>query len=123
VNGITAVKNAQLAQSPVLILGGATATALKNRGALQDIEQMPLMEPHVKYAKAVRRLKDLAPAVTDALKAAEAGVPGPAFVECPVDLLYDEKTVRGWYADSTPRGWNPGALAIRAYMKHQRPVF
>jgi len=123
-NTITAVKNAQLAQSPVLILGGATATALKNRGALQDIEQMPLMEPHVKHARAVRRLKDLAPAVTDALKAAEAGVPGPAFVECPVDLLYDEKTVRGWYADSTPRGWNPGALAIRAYMKlHLRKVF
>ena len=123
-NTITAAKNAQLAQSPVLILGGATATALKNRGALQDIEQLPLMEPHVKYAKAVRRLKDLAPAVAYALRAAEAGVPGPAFVECPVDLLYDEQTVRGWYADSTPKGWNPGALAIRGYMKlHLRKVF
>lgn len=123
-NTITAVKNAQLAQSPVLILGGATATALKNRGALQDIEQMPLMEPHVKHATAVRRLKDLAPGVAGALKAAEAGVPGPAFVECPVDLLYDEKTVRGWYADSMPGGRKPGALAIRAYMKlHLRKTF
>lgn len=123
-NTITAVKNAQLAQSPVLVLGGATATALKNRGALQDIEQMPLMQPHVKFARAVRRLRDLAPAILEALEAAESGVPGPAFVECPVDLLYDEATVRGWYADSTPKGWNPGALAIRGYMKwHLRKVF
>ena len=39
-NTLTAVKNAQLAQSPVILLGGATATALKGRGALQDIDQM-----------------------------------------------------------------------------------
>ncbi|MDT8437880.1 MAG: thiamine pyrophosphate-binding protein [Wenzhouxiangellaceae bacterium] len=123
-NTITAVKNAQLAQSPLLVLGGATATALKGRGALQDIEQMPLMQPHVKFARAVRRRRDLAPAVIEALEAAASGVPGPVFVECPVDLLYDEKTVRGWYADSTPRGWSPGALAIRGYMKwHLRKVF
>src|SRR5216684_539801 len=39
-NTITAVKNAQLAQSPVVVLGGATATLLKGRGSLQDIDQM-----------------------------------------------------------------------------------
>jgi thiamine pyrophosphate-dependent acetolactate synthase large subunit-like protein len=103
-NTITPLKNAQLAQSPVLVLGGATATALKNRGALQDIDQMPLMTPHVKFARAVKRLRDLAPAVVEALEAAETGVPGPVFVECPVDLLYDEEIIRGWYADSMPRG-------------------
>src|SRR5262245_13571845 len=41
-NTITAMKNAQLAESPVLLLGGATATVLKNRGALQDIDQLSL---------------------------------------------------------------------------------
>ena len=39
-NTITAVKNAQMAQSPILIFGGATATLLKGRGSLQDIDQM-----------------------------------------------------------------------------------
>src|SRR5215470_13149707 len=42
-NTITAVKNAQLAQSPVVVLGGATATILRGRGSLQDIDQMALM--------------------------------------------------------------------------------
>ena len=37
-NTITAVKNAQLAQSPLILLGGATATVLRDRGALQDID-------------------------------------------------------------------------------------
>ena len=88
-NTITAVKNAQLAQSPVVLLGGAAATVLKGRGALQDIDQMALFKPHVKWAHAVARVRDLAPALRKAFQIASSGVPGPVFVECPVNLLYD----------------------------------
>jgi len=97
-NTITALKNAQLAQSPLVLIGGATATVLKRRGALQDIDQMALVRPHVKLATSVRRVKDLAPAVERAFAVAREGVPGPVFVECPVDLLYDERVVREWYS-------------------------
>ena len=96
-NTITAVKNAQLAQSPLVLLGGATATILKGRGALQDIDQLKLIGPHVKRAFAVKRVRDLAPAVDAAFDVALSGIPGPTFVECPVDLLYPEELVRGWY--------------------------
>jgi thiamine pyrophosphate-dependent acetolactate synthase large subunit-like protein len=34
-NSITAMKNAQMAESPVLLLGGASPTLLRGRGALQ----------------------------------------------------------------------------------------
>jgi len=96
-NTITALKNAQLAQSPVVLLGGATATVLKGRGALQDIDQAALVRPHVKWLATVSRVADLAPAVARAFAEARAGVPGPVFVECPVDLLYPEAIVREWY--------------------------
>ena len=43
-NSITAIKNAQMAQSPLILLGGAAATILKGRGALQDIEQVKLFK-------------------------------------------------------------------------------
>ena len=56
-NTITAVKNAQMAQSPVIILGGAAATLLKGRGALQDIDQISVMKPLVKMAAAVTRVR------------------------------------------------------------------
>ena len=46
-NTITAIKNAQMAQSPILLLGGSTATLLKGRGALQDIDQMSLVRSAV----------------------------------------------------------------------------
>ena len=63
-NTITAVKNAQIAQSPIVLLGGAPPSVLKGRGALQDIDQMALLKPHVKWARAVRRVADHAVAVT-----------------------------------------------------------
>lgn len=96
-NIITAVKNAQLAQSPLVILGGATGTILKGRGSLQDIDQAALFEPHVKWLATVDRVRDLAAAVEQAFDEALLGVPGPVFVECPVDLLYEEELVRGLY--------------------------
>ena len=123
-NTITALKNAQLAQSPIVVLGGATATALKGRGSLQDIDQRPLMAPHVKATHLVKRVADLAPAVVDALATAESGVPGPVFIECPVDLLYDEAVIRDWYGQSMPRGDSIGARALRWYLnRHLRKLF
>jgi acetolactate synthase-1/2/3 large subunit len=117
-NAITALKNAQLAQSPLLLIGGAAPTALQGRGALQDIDQRALVAPHVKACKQVRRVADLERAVTEAFALAQDGVPGPVFVECPVDLLYDEATIRGWYQEASARGNSPGALAQRWYLRH-----
>lgn len=93
-NSLTAVKNAELAHSPVVLLGGAAATMLKGRGSLQDIDQLSVIGPHVKWAASVRYAKDLAPVVARAFEVAQAGVPGPTYVECPIDLLYPDKIVR-----------------------------
>ena len=62
-NTITALKNAQMAQSPVVLIGGAVPTALQGRGALQDIDQMALVRPHVKWARRVTRIAQLAPCI------------------------------------------------------------
>jgi acetolactate synthase-1/2/3 large subunit len=118
-NTITAVKNAQLAQSPVVLLGGAAATTLKGRGALQDIDQMALFKPHVKWAQAVTRVRDLAPTLQRAFQIARSGVPGPVFVECPVDLLYDESVIREWYAASSPKGTGLADRVVGAYLQHR----
>lgn len=117
-NTITAVKNAQLAQSPVIILGGATATVLKGRGALQDIDQLALMRPHVKWATSVSRVKDLAPTLLRAFSVAQADIPGPVFVECPVDLLYAPEVVKSWYAAKSRPGRSPSLQerALAAYL-------
>ena len=106
-NTVTAVKNAQLAQSPLILLGGAAATVLKGRGALQDIDQLSLMRPHVKEVFAVDRVRNLVPVLEAAFQVAQQGIPGPVFVECAVDLLYDEPLVRDSYTAGL-LGGNPG---------------
>lgn len=123
-NTITALKNAQLAQSPLVLLGGAAPTALQGRGALQDIDQKPLIAPHVKLVTQVRRVADLGAAVEEALAVSQDGVPGPTFVECPVDLLYDEKLIRGWYADAAGKGTSVADRALRWYLgRHANRMF
>lgn len=122
-NTITAVKNAQLAQSAVVILGGAAATMLKGRGSLQDIDQMALFAPHVKWSSTVARVRDVVPALERAFLEARTGVPGPVFVELPVDLLYDEELVRSWYLAAGKGGGLAGA-AMRAYLgRHLTRLF
>lgn len=123
-NTITALKNAQLAQTPLVLIGGAAPTALQGRGALQDIDQRPLVEPHVKHFAKIRRVRDLGPAVCRAFEIARSGVPGPAFIECPVDLLYDETSIRGWYADAAGKGQGLPDRALRWYLgRHVERMF
>lgn len=100
-NTLTAMKNAQLAQSPVVLLGGATATVLRGRGALQDIDQMALIHSAVKFATRCTTVKQLGPTLERAMKGATSGVPGPVFVEVPVDVLYPESIVTEWFIKET----------------------
>jgi acetolactate synthase-1/2/3 large subunit len=123
-NTITALKNAQLAQSPLLLLGGAAPTALQGRGALQDIDQRPLVAPHVKRFFRLRRVRELAPAVAEGMALAASGVPGPVFLECPVDLLYDEASIRQWYAEAGGKGSSIADRALRWYLnRHASRMF
>ena len=118
-NTVTAVKNAQMAQSPVLIFGGATATLLKGRGSLQDIDQLSLMKPITKWTTTVKTVPSLVPTVAKAIEIATSGVPGPVFVEVPVDLLYPEETVREWYfkESGVESATGLGAKALGLYLK------
>jgi len=118
-NAITAIKNAQMAQSPIILFGGSTATLLKGRGALQDIDQISIMKPITKWATVVKTVPSLVPTVERAIQIATEGVPGPVFVEVPVDLLYPEDIVRGWYEKETGLGMAKGigAKALELYIK------
>src|SRR5205823_659861 len=118
-NTITAIKNAMMAQSPLVLFGGATATLLKGRGSLQDIDQMGLMKPLVKWATTVKTVPGLAPTVERAIAVATEGVPGPVFVEVPVDCLYPEDIVRSWYEKEAGLGKAKGigGKALELYIR------
>ncbi|MGB9339921.1 MAG: thiamine pyrophosphate-binding protein, partial [Polyangiales bacterium] len=118
-NTITAVKNAQLAQSPVLIFGGAAATLLKGRGALQDIDQISLMEPITKWAVSIKKVSSIGPTLEKALDLAQDGVPGPVFIEVPIDVLYPEEMVRDMFMKESgvKEGKNLSSKALELFMR------
>ncbi|MBA3452616.1 MAG: thiamine pyrophosphate-binding protein, partial [Deltaproteobacteria bacterium] len=118
-NMATPIKNAQMAQTPMIVFGGSTATLLKGRGALQDIDQLSIMKSMTKWAVMVKTVPALAPTVERACQIAMEGVPGPVFVEVPVDLLYPEEVVRSWYEKETGMGKAKGigAKALELYVK------
>lgn len=87
-NTITAVKNAQMAESPILLIGGAAANLLKGRGALQDIDQMSLFKSICKHTATIRYIRDIPSTLKKAIHIAQSGTPGPVFVEFPIDSLY-----------------------------------
>jgi acetolactate synthase-1/2/3 large subunit len=101
-NSLTALQNARLAQSPLILIGGAAPTVLRGRGALQDIDQRRVVRPHVKWAVTATRVRDLQPLLYEAAERARDGVPGPVFLECALDLLYPERVVREWYDAASP---------------------
>jgi len=96
-NSLTALKNAQMAHSPMILLAGAAPTVLKNRGALQAIDQISLVDSITKLAVTIRRNCDIIPVLEYAFDVCRSGVPGPVFVECPIDMLYSESIVRRLY--------------------------
>ena len=110
-NSVTALQNALMAQSPVVLIGGAAPTVLQGRGALQDIDQLSIVKPVVKKAYSIKKNCDLAPVLENAFSVAGSGVPGPVFVEIPIDVLYDEELVRKWYGDASG---NSGSGGIRS---------
>lgn len=93
-NTITALKNAQMAQSPVVLIGGAAATILKGRGALQDIDHLSVVKSLVKWSKAVTKVRNIVPVLEKAFQVAQEGVAGPVFVEIPINLLYPQKVIQ-----------------------------
>ncbi|XP_037739881.1 2-hydroxyacyl-CoA lyase 2 isoform X1 [Chelonia mydas] len=110
-NTVTAVKNAQMAESPVLLIGGAAATLQKGRGALQDIDQLCLFKPLCKFCASVKTVRDIVPTLRRAIAAAQSGTPGPVFVEFPINVLYPYHLVEKELGfKETPRGPLGGVL-------------
>ena len=122
-NTITAIKNAQMAQSPVLLIGGAAATLLKGRGSLQDIDQISLLKTYVKSAVSVKKTRDVIPTLANALNTATSGVPGPVFVELPIDLLYPEEDIRREFINQLPKSGYLGKIAHWYVERHLNDLF
>jgi len=86
-DGVTGVANAYLANSPVLVIGGAAPLSLWDRGALQEMNQIDLLRPITKWARTVHETGRLGEYTASAFRQMLNGKPGPVFLEMPMDVL------------------------------------
>ncbi|MCB9503776.1 MAG: thiamine pyrophosphate-binding protein, partial [Deferribacteres bacterium] len=83
-----------------------------------------LMRPHVKWAKTAKKVSELAPFLEKAFFKAKNQVPGPVFMECPLDLLYDEKLVRELYGTKSSSTKSLASQLIKWYLqRHVKKLF
>jgi len=84
---VTAMANAQRAGIPLICIGGAGPKLLCDMGSLQDMDHLTLMRSVSKWAVQVPSTARIAEYMDSAFRIAQSNVPGPVFLEMPLDLL------------------------------------
>lgn len=87
-DGVTGVANAWRANSPILVFGGQGPFNNLRRGSLQEMDHVSMMRPISKWADACYQTHRIAEYIELAIRTALSGVPGPAFLEIPMDVLH-----------------------------------
>ena len=87
-DGVTGVANAWRANSPILVFGGQGPFNNLRRGSLQEMDHVAVMKPITKWADACYETGRIGEYIEIAIRNAMSGVPGPAFLEIPMDVLH-----------------------------------
>ncbi|MBI4518788.1 MAG: acetolactate synthase [Deltaproteobacteria bacterium] len=88
-DAVTGVASAHRANVPMVIFGGQGPRPFADMGSLQDMNHVELMRPITKWAVAVPEGRRLAEYVATAFRIATTGLPGPVFLEMPIDQLFN----------------------------------
>ncbi len=48
------------------------------------------LQPHVKLCISIKTVRDIIPSIRRAFRVAQEGVPGPVFIETPIEILWPE---------------------------------
>ncbi|MDL1875522.1 acetolactate synthase [Cytophagia bacterium CHB2] len=86
-DAVTGVANAFFANTPMLVLAGAAPVKESDRGALQEMNQIELFKPLTKWARRVTEPDRVGEYVAAAIRQATSGLPGPVYLELPIDVL------------------------------------
>jgi acetolactate synthase-1/2/3 large subunit len=128
-DAVTGVATAWRANIPMVCIGGQAPRAFQDMGGLQDMAHVDLMRPITKWSVAVPSSKRLGEYVATAFRVATTNVPGPVFLEMPLDFLFDmveERDISEWEHSRTEAGVGPDPRFVEKAFEllrgAQRPV-
>jgi acetolactate synthase-1/2/3 large subunit len=112
-NAVTAISNAFVARSPVLVISGRPPRLQTGMGAMQDIDQAGIVSPVCRLVEQVSERHHVLPRLDKTIAAAlgaATGATGPAYIDFPTDLL--DETVHD--ADIPALAMAPRVAALHA---------
>ncbi|MCH7652558.1 MAG: hypothetical protein IIB14_02650 [Chloroflexi bacterium] len=86
-DAVTGIANAFQAPSPMILIGGNAGIADHLRGGLQDFDSATFLKPITKFSEQIKRVERIPEYVANAFRSATSGVPGPAYLEIPIDIV------------------------------------
>lgn len=89
-NALTGVLEANSTGAPLVLLASGTSAERAGTGAFQELDQLPLVKPLVKWAYRVEHPDRLCWALEKAVFVSTTGAPGPVYIEIPEHLLEAE---------------------------------
>jgi acetolactate synthase-1/2/3 large subunit len=105
-NSMSAVTTAWFNGAPLVLLGGRAPDYLWGRGALQEMDHVPLLAPVTKRAWTEHDKARVAASVDEAFRIALTPHRGPVFCDFPLETIYDQAE-----AELPPAGVSPTASA------------
>jgi thiamine pyrophosphate-dependent acetolactate synthase large subunit-like protein len=111
-NLVTGIANALIDCCPVIAFGGSSPLSQFGRQVFQEFDQVEMMRSCCKHVDRLINLKRIPQQISFAFQKAMTGKPGPVYLDCPGDMLYqkiDENLVDWSFAgrpllDSRPLG-------------------
>ena len=104
-NAVSAVTSAHFNGAPLVVLGGRAPGYLWGRGALQEMDHVPVLAPVTKRAWTEHDKLRIAASVDEAFTLAATPRRGPVFVDFPLEAIYDQASFE------VPAGGAPLPLA------------
>ena len=128
-NLLTGVYTASIDNSPMVVLGGAGPVHDIGREAFQEVDQVGIMQPLCKFLHRPTMAARYPEVVSMAFRQATSGRPGPVYIDCGADVLYEEieesdAVVPSRYEKRSKPAADPNAVAeaVDLLAKAERPM-
>jgi len=127
-NAISAVANAHMANSPLLLLAGLVGLKANEKLDIQDMRQLPVIEPLVKKTLCCQKTERIGEFIDLAYRTAASGRPGPVYLEIPVDIWsgeVEESAVKkvSTVTESRAVDLEKAGVLLKMLEESERPVF
>lgn len=127
-NSLSAIANASMANSPLLLIAGSVGLGAREKLDLQDMPQLPVIQPLVKKALICYKTERIPEYIDLAWHTAISGCPGPVYLEIPIDVWngqVEEERVKNVssYFYSQPVDREKALILLDLLENSQKPLF